>query len=430
MTTSGDGTSHHESPHFLPDERRFLFSSWQLEGGQIHIGDLESDQIKSLRKGRHAQFVPPGLLVFLLPREGVTNRGGGYAVCAQEFDPDEATVSGQAVPLISRGSTPGGYPILSVTNRRIVFQGRLREDDTPGQTTTSSRVWMGRNGEFEATPVQGPGWVFRISHDGSRVALAGFGLSINDLARDVSEQVPTEAFPVAFSWSPDDSRIVYASNPPEGSSLRVIQLDGKKPEETIYESDHGRITYLDWSRDGKHMLLILFTGERNELWVFNVATGEASRVFESDSNFFTPNFAPRGQWYAYATGGKGATSVQVRPFPGPGAPITISPEGGAAPRWSGDGRELFYITSDARVAVVTVEFGDSLVTSQPVILAGDPLTDNPSQPEATYFDVHPDGQRLLVRPIVDGGQDLLTVLENWQALLKPRAMRRATEGAR
>ena len=113
-----------------------------------------------------------------------------------------------------------------------------------------------------------------------------------------------------------------------------------------------------------------------------------------------------------------------------GAPITISPEGGAAPRWSGDGRELFYITSDARVAVVTVEFGDSLVTSQPVMLAGDPLTDNPSQPEATYFDVHPDGQRLLVRPIVDGGQDLLTVLENWQALLKPRAMRSATEGAR
>ena len=431
VTTLGDGAPRHESPHFLPDGRRFLFSSWPLEGDQIHIGDLESDQIKSLRKGRHAQFVPPGLLVFLLPREGVTNRGGGFAVYAQEFDPDEGTLSGQAVPLISRVNTPGGYPILSVTNQRIVFQGRLREDDTPGQTTTSGRVWMRRSGEFEATPVQGPGWVFRISHDGSRVALAGFGLSIHDLARDVSEQVPTEAFPVAFSWSPDDSQIVYASNRSERSSLRVIQLDGKKPEETIYESDRERITYLDWSRDGKHMLLILFTGERNELWVFNVATGEASRVFESDSNFFTPNFAPNGQWYAYATGEIGATSVQVRPFPGPGAPITISPEGGAAPRWSGDGRELFYITSDARVAVVTVEFGDSLVTSQPVMLAGDPLTDNPSQPEATYFDVHPDGQRLLVRPIVDGGQDFeLTVLENWQALLKPRAMRSATEGAR
>jgi hypothetical protein len=41
----------------------------------------------------------------------------------------------------------------------------------------------------------------------------------------------------------------------------------------------------------------------------------------------------------------------VRPFPGPGAKLQISTNGGTKPIWSRDGRELFYINGDKMMAV-------------------------------------------------------------------------------
>jgi len=42
--------------------------------------------------------------------------------------------------------------------------------------------------------------------------------------------------------------------------------------------------------------------------------------------------------------------VYVRPFPGPGEAVPVSTEGGNAPRWSHDGREVFYRRGDGFLA--------------------------------------------------------------------------------
>ena len=68
--------------------------------------------------------------------------------------------------------------------------------------------------------------------------------------------------------------------------------------------------------------------------------GEEPRLFEEAAS--APAISPDGRWIAYASPGAGVSSVYVRPLEGDGK-WQVSPGLGAYPRWSGDGRRLFYI---------------------------------------------------------------------------------------
>jgi hypothetical protein len=60
----------------------------------------------------------------------------------------------------------------------------------------------------------------------------------------------------------------------------------------------------------------------------------------------------RGQIHSkYPLDQTGQSEVWIRPFPGPGSPIRVSPSGGHDPVWSRDGKELFYQNSGKLMSV-------------------------------------------------------------------------------
>lgn len=61
-----------------------------------------------------------------------------------------------------------------------------------------------------------------------------------------------------------------------------------------------------------------------------------------------PEDGPR--WVAYVSDESGRSEIYVQSYPSGENRIVVSTEGGFLPRWSHDGRELFYITRDAVVA--------------------------------------------------------------------------------
>ena len=66
-----------------------------------------------------------------------------------------------------------------------------------------------------------------------------------------------------------------------------------------------------------------------------------------------PAFSPDGRWIAYSSNETGQDEVFVRPYPGPGPAVRVSPAGGQSPAWSRDGRELYYREGN-RMMVVPV----------------------------------------------------------------------------
>ena len=108
----------------------------------------------------------------------------------------------------------------------------------------------------------------------------------------------------------------------------------------------------------------------------------------------------------------------MQPFPDPSkGKWQVSSGGGTEPRWSRDGKELFYFAGQALMAVP--------VTLSPTFSMGTPVKLFDEQNPAGYTNesdicqVAPDGKRVLLLP-PDGPQPgpALQVMVNWPALLK------------
>jgi len=124
-------------------------------------------------------------------------------------------------------------------------------------------------------------------------------------------------------------------------------------------------------------------------------------------------FSPDGKWFAYASDESGRDEIYVQPFPRTGAKWQISAGGGEAPRWRGDGRELFYVGPDYVRKVVEIK-------TVPAFDAGAPR-DLFKTPNSWGSDVSPDGQRFLVNmPAGDTPPSPITVVLNWTTELSKK----------
>jgi hypothetical protein len=125
----------------------------------------------------------------------------------------------------------------------------------------------------------------------------------------------------------------------------------------------------------------------------------------------SPTLSPDGRWLAYVSNESGRYEVYVQSYPGPGARLQVSTDGGRAPLWSADGRQLFYRYADQMMAV-PVAAGPSFSAGKPRLLF-----------EGRYaggYDVSPDGRRFLMIRIEEESADKteLHVVLNWFEELK------------
>ena len=69
--------------------------------------------------------------------------------------------------------------------------------------------------------------------------------------------------------------------------------------------------------------------------------------FNEEGGEVSPGPEGRPSWVAYTSNESGRSEIYVQSYPSGGNRTPVSTEGGSLPRWSRDGRELFYITGDA-----------------------------------------------------------------------------------
>jgi Tol biopolymer transport system component len=105
--------------------------------------------------------------------------------------------------------------------------------------------------------------------------------------------------------------------------------------------------------------------------------------------------------------------VYVVPYPGPGAKIPVSIEGGLSPIWSPDGREL-YFRNGSKLMAASATYEPTIRFGQPVELFDGPY--NPDFMGHQRYDVTPDGERFLM---VENSDDFrIVIVQNWLAELE------------
>ena len=134
--------------------------------------------------------------------------------------------------------------------------------------------------------------------------------------------------------------------------------------------------------------------------------------------------SPDGRWIAYQSNESGKYDVYVRPYPDVNnGKWQISTSGGISPRWSPDGRELFYRSGDAAMAV-PVDTEPIFKPGKPVALFRGTYAGSGGTTESTYWDISPDGKRFLMvkNTALTGtnGPRKINVVLNWLEELKQR----------
>ena len=122
----------------------------------------------------------------------------------------------------------------------------------------------------------------------------------------------------------------------------------------------------------------------------SVADGTVREILKTPAAERDTVFSPDGRWIAYMSGESGRPEVYVRAFPTGGGRWQVSTAGGSGPRWSRDGRELFYLAAGGSLMAVPVTAGASFEKGTPRELFR----------VARPADEHPPVRRLSRRPDV------------------------------
>jgi Tol biopolymer transport system component/tRNA A-37 threonylcarbamoyl transferase component Bud32 len=397
-------------PQFLPDGRRFIFLDQGFAGNDppgIRLGSLDRSESRFLAPSRSsAMFLPPSWLLLV----------SGTTLVALHFDPGTGAVGDQPTVV----ADPVGYEsniwdsAVSVSDTGIVaYRANAR--------SLRQLTWFDRAGHalgVVCAPDSNDLTGVELSPNEREVAVTRFiggarGVWLLDTARGVFTRLVENRGVGDPRWSPDGLRVAYTDS--DGIRVRNIS-DGS--EELVVRRSTPRLTASDWSPDGRG-LLYTANGDEDAADVWFVAldgdktpTRVVATRFEEDG----AQFAPDGRWVVFRSDESGRSEIYLQEFPGPGRKVQVSTQGGVEPRWSRDGSELYYVSLQADMMAVAVNWGNG----SPQIGSASTLfrvhkargaTGNVSQ----QYSVSSDGRFLINVSTDDGQTSPISLLLNWKA---------------
>jgi len=382
-------------PHATPDGEIALFTVGVLDSPNNY--DDAVIEAYSLRTGERRRLIERANMARFASRDRIVFARSGdlYAIA---FDPDRLQTVGEAVPVIE---DVGGDPSSGAGYFSIAANGNIAW--LAGAVTAADALLtiVDETGEAERVPLSPRGFFQpRFSPDGTRLAFTvGEGYSgvagdvwVYSLASKGLSRLTFSGNELYPLWTPDSRQIAflnYASN----AAIFAKAADGSAAEERFTPDDTSALFPESFSPDG-HTLAYTRVGQTSDIYL--VTQGEEPRLFEKQAS--CPAISPNGRWIAYASPGAGTASVYVRPVEGEGK-WQVPPGLGGYPRWSGDGRRLFYIdigSPKRPLMVVDVETGDSFRAGPPqVVLENVGGAFVTSTAPAMNWDVSPSGDRFV-----------------------------------
>jgi Tol biopolymer transport system component/tRNA A-37 threonylcarbamoyl transferase component Bud32 len=405
---TGSGPAH-RLPQFLPDGKRFLFTSTlgTVESNGVYLGSLDkTPPVRLLPDEAGGRFAAPDRLLTI--RQG--------ALQAYSFDAAAGVVQGEPI-VIAQGFAGAAANGVFATSDTGVLAWRV------GTAQRRQLMWVNRQGavlraigEPETDFIASP----ELSADEQSVVVFLQRTGDNDiwvielarnLARRLTDGPPADAHPL---WDPDGQHVVFSSRRFGGGGPARQALSGGKAEPLFENGENG--LPLSWTRDRRY-ILIRRDGARSGADLVAVATGGERRevaVAQSQYDETEGQFSPDGRWVAFVSNESGRAEAFVQSFPEGRTRTQVSLAGGTQVRWSSDGNEIFYVAPDGKMMAVSIAFrGASPDVKLPVSLFQTHLASGTNvlgiKPQYT---VSRDG-RFLLNTAIESTSAPIVVSVNW-----------------
>ncbi len=403
----------HVLPQALPGGRRVLFSVW---------GQTRGTAVLSLDSGRWDVVLPTtgfasGMFEATSGSAGrillVDQTAGIRAAPFDSAHPEPTSVDASVLTDVYYDveNETRGWLAVSTTGTAVYATGN------PART---SLVWVDRDGRIERLVKDQD--LYRdvsLSPDGLKAVVRHeLELWIHDLQRGtrirLTSNTGANLLPL---WSTDGARIVFASNRGGDWDIYSQPADGSRPAEVLLKRPYDQFPY-SMLPDGTLLYHEIHPKTARDLWTLS-PDGKTSLLRGTPSNEMSGQFSPgpegRPRWVAYASDESGRNEIYVQSYPGGANRTPVSNGGGILPRWARDGKELFYMTGDAVLAVAMRPDGSFGAPRQ--------LFDRSAflvNPRFNSFSVSPDGKRFLMMQREPGSVPRqLNVILNWSDALDP-----------
>jgi serine/threonine-protein kinase len=415
----------HRWPTALPGGRGLIYTagtSGSFGDARIELLDFASGKTQVLqRQALYSEYLPGGYLTFV--------HAGALTVMG--FDAETLRVTSAPKVVVegvehSLGNAGAQYSLSD--------DGTLLYRPGKGSQVDIEMQLVGREGQ--RVTLRGPTALFhpRYSPEGDRIVFSeGFGVTsdvwIHDLTNDVTTRLTfdSNAADVVPIWSPDGKWITFSSDRDHGvANLFRKRADGSGEIQQLTIGDAAKHP-CGWSSDGRRLLYI----QRHAMHSFELmlkefdenglAVGDAVRVVEGSAISTSHGmFSPDDNFIAYEIRERGVDQLFITSAEGEGR-WQLPTEMGRNPRWSKDGRRLYFSRDDddgSEIAFVEVSAsGGGLTFGQPQVYARLPISR--VQAISSSFDVHPDEQQLVVMAAMWSLRDLRNpiLIQDWASEL-------------
>jgi len=398
-------------PEFLPDGKNLLFA-WAGDAdaeAAIYLAAVEDGKVTRgpfplLKNATAGHYSPArgGRLLYVRDDK----------LFAQKIDIARGKIEGPPERMVDDVFSE---PIM----RRAQFS--VSRDDVlvwrSGRASLVQMTWFDRAGK--ALGAVGPPCypdTIRLSPDESHVlfATSHAGRAVAEVNRDGF--VPLTGVTAGSLWMPASSDILYPRK--SGSAVQILRRAAAGGPEKEVARVPEMSNLLDISQDGSALLYSAFYHSGPKVYALRLENAPVTAKPELVAEATQGKFSPDGRWIVYEDRREtnSRLEVYVQAFPSRGLPTQISVDGGRAPVWCGDGKEILYLNGST-IYSVPVE------TRRGMIDAGPPQPLFNVRVPAITGDVTPlavtrDGSRILFEQAVQQPQPQPTyMMTAWDARL-------------
>jgi serine/threonine protein kinase/Tol biopolymer transport system component len=411
VTQLGEGKSH-RWPSFLPDGKHFLYTS--------QPGSTESSAgvfLASLYAPHGVRVLSEAINAFVAGDYLIYARNG--LLLASGFNLKQGKTEGDGIVLGDQveAITDRNYAAFSISQTGVLAF-------TPGGQRNHQLVWFNRSGkELNRLEPNESFAEFELTADGKRLVTNRkdesnqTSLWIFDLQRGTLSKIskPNEDSSSGL-WAPDAASVAYLAS--RSGQWQIIRkwIDGSEREELLVSSPLSKYPD-DWSKDGKWLVFeSVSPTTKFDLYAVPVEGDHKPQPYlVTLSNEAHARISPDGHWLAYVSDESGQPEVYVQSFPATGkGKWQISTQGGDQPAWSGNGRELFFLSPEQKLMSVDIKPGAVPEPGIPTVLFGiSTVSTGITGARNVYVSSH-DGQRFLVDSVAQETTTTGVVMQvNW-----------------
>jgi WD40-like Beta Propeller Repeat len=338
---------------------------------------------------------------------------GGYLLVVRDdvllaHRMEESGAPGRSRPLVTGVGVTAAGRNLFVASPRMILSAR---------SNPRARVltWFDMNGT-EAGTIGEPGdlWQVRLSPDARLAAVTHVAPLLRTLDISivpVASGKPTQPLTLALAadsdpvWAPNGRRVMFKSLQTGRPALFTRRVDDRDAEdESFLEGD---ATPTDW-RDSSVLVHAIDAASGSDIVAIDEMRHTRQTLVKSGFNDTEGRWSPDRAWLAYVSDESGRPDIYASRREG--GRVRVSFAGGTRPRWSRDGRSLFFLRGSTIMRAT--QASDSPASFVPAV----PVVDIPGIRD---FDVaHQRDALLALVPVGSSSAVPISVIVDWRSVVQ------------